>query len=184
MEEREREDFIDYLRVNAPAAKAVFMDPRETVFEENVRMNCFYCGKYGHNWRCPPNLPDIDYRKMFSEFDEGAFIYFVFQVVNKEDFESVRNESSIMLHKTLLTLEKWMWNHDRPTALSFGAGSCKLCKSGCGKNRCSNPYMSRSPLEAAGVNVVKTARKAGIQIHFPADRQLMRVGLIMWQNPE
>ena len=39
-------------------------------------------------------------------------------------------------------------------------------------------------MEATGVNVVKTAHKFGIDIHFPADNELMRVGLLMWQNPD
>ncbi len=184
MKEEEKNEFLACLSEYAPMAKAVFMNPRETVFEENVRMNCFYCGKYGRNWRCPPNLPDIDYPKMFSEFDEGVFVYYTFQTGDRQELGNIRHESSVMLHKTLLWLEKWMWNHDRPTAVSFGAGSCKLCKNGCGKNGCSHPYLSRSPLEAAGVNVIKTAKKAGIEIHFPADRQLMRIGLLVWQNPQ
>ncbi len=24
------------------------------VFEECVKMNCFYCGKYNISWKCPP----------------------------------------------------------------------------------------------------------------------------------
>lgn len=177
------DELTNYVKSIAPSAKVVFMKPREAVFEENVKMNCFYCGKYGRNWRCPPNLPDIDYPKMFAEFDAGAFIAYSFKIKDFSMFESIRTESSVTLHKTLLQLEKWMWNHDRPTTISFGAGSCKLCKGGCGKERCNNPYISRSPLEATGVNVIKTAEKFGIEIHFPADKDLMRIGLIMWQNP-
>lgn len=184
MNKKEQQEFLEYIKVVAPIAEAVFMNPKEAIFEESIKMNCYYCGKYGQNWRCPPNLPDIDYVKMFSEFDEGLFLSYKFQIDSKEEYDTIRNESSVVLHKALLRLEKWMWNHDRSTAISFGAGSCKLCKGGCGKERCNNPYMSRSPLEATGVNVVKTAHKFGIDIHFPADKELMRVGLIMWQNPD
>ena len=176
---------MDYLAEIAPEARGVPMTPSEAVFEENVRMNCFYCGKYGRNWRCPPNLPNIDYPKMFTEYDGGLFVAFTFPTegIPQEEYDYIRNESSVVLHKTLLQLEKWLYNHDSSTAISFGAGSCKLCKGGCGKERCNNPYMSRSPLEATGVNIVKTADKFGIKIHFPTDKQLMRVGLVMWQNP-
>ena len=140
------------------------------------------CEKYGRNWRCPPNLPDIDYPKMFNEYDEGMFVSFSFKLNDKEQFDNIRSESSVILHKTLLQLEKWFYNHNISTAISFGGGSCKLCKGGCGKERCNNPYMSRSPLEATGVNIVKTAKKFGIDIVFPTDEVLMRIGLIMWQN--
>lgn len=175
---------LEYCKTKAPRAELVFMDPKEAVFEECVRMNCFYCGKYGRNWRCPPHLPNIDYPKLFSEFDKGAFVSFSFAINGKREMAAIRNESSVVLHRTLLKLEKWLYEHDRPTAISFGAGSCKLCKNGCGKDGCNNPYMSRSPLEATGVNVIKTAHKFGLDIHFPPTHKLMRVGLILWQEPE
>lgn len=179
-----KNDLIEFCMSVAPEAKLVFMDPKEAVFEECVKMNCFYCGKYGRNWKCPPNLPQIDYPQMFSEYDEGMFVYFLFNVTSKAQYESIRNESSLVLHKALLQIEKWFYNHNRSTTVSFGAGSCKLCKGGCGKDRCNNPYMARSPLEATGVNIVKSAAKFGIDVKFPTEEKLMRLGLIMWQEPE
>ncbi|MDO4864047.1 MAG: DUF2284 domain-containing protein [Ruminococcus sp.] len=183
MEMTLKKELLEFCKEIAPEAECVFMDPKQAVFEECVKMNCFYCGKYGRNWRCPPNLPDIDYPKMFSEYDEGMFVAFTFDVTNKAQYESVRNESSVTLHKALLQIEKWFYDHNSSTAISFGAGSCKLCKGGCGKERCNNPYMSRSPLEATGVNIVKTAAKFGIDIKFPTPEKLMRVGLVLWQDP-
>ena len=185
MDKRLKEELLDFCKEIAPNANLVFMDPKEAVFEECVKMNCFYCGRYGRNWRCPPNLPNIDYPKMFSEYDEGMFVYYSFDVLdaNREQYDSIRTESSVVLHKTLLKMEKWLYNHNRSTAISFGAGSCKLCKGGCGKERCNNPYESRSPLEATGVNIIKTVEKYGIKITFPTVNKLMRLGLIMWQNP-
>lgn len=179
----QKEEFLSFCKDSAPDAEYVFMDPKEAVFEENVKMNCFYCGKYGNNWKCPPNLPNnIDYKKMFAEFDEGVFVVYRFDISDAQQFESIRTESSVILHKQLLKLEKWMYDHNMSNAVSFGAGSCKLCKGGCGKERCNNPYMSRSPLEAVGVNVIKTIKKYGIEIRFPTKKELMRVGLLLWQE--
>ena len=176
------EDLLRYLKEIAPIAKGVIISPQELVFEENVKMNCFYCGRYGNNWRCPPNLPALDYQKMTSEFDKGMFVVYTCPISKNDDYAAVRNESSIALHRTLLELEKWMWNHNKANALSFIGGSCKLCKGGCGKEKCNNPYQSRSPLEAIGVNVVKSAAKYGIDIHFPTKAQIIRCGLILWQE--
>lgn len=177
-----KEELLRALKELNPTVEGVFMEPKDLVFEENVKMNCFYCGKYSNNWRCPPNLPNIDYKKMVNEFDVGLFVFLKYEIKDKEEYAIVRNESSIVLHKILLALEKWMWNHNHSNALSFIAGSCKLCKGGCGKDKCNNPYMSRSPLEAIGVNVIKSARKYGIQINFPTDVSLMRIGLLLWQE--
>lgn len=178
----DRNELLSYLKEKNAIAEGVFLEPKELVFEENVKMNCFYCGKYNNNWRCPPNLPDIDYQKMMKEYDAGMFVVLTYNITGKETYSIIRNESSVTLHRLLLDMEKWMWNHNSSNAISFGAGSCKLCKGGCGKDKCNNPYMSRSPLEAVGVNVVKSARKYGINIEFPTDKKLMRVGLLLWQE--
>ncbi len=183
MSEDEKRAFVELFHNEGSGPRIVFMEPKRVVFEECVKMNCFYCGKYGQNWRCPPNLPDIDYPKMFSEYDEGAFVVYTFSYRDKTEYESIRSESSVTLHRTLLKMEKWMYNHNRSTTISFGAGSCKLCKNGCGKDKCNNPYLSRSPIEATGANILKTASKFGIDIRFPPSGELMRVGLIMWQDP-
>lgn len=167
-----------------PNAQGVFIEPKELVFEENVKMNCFYCGKYNNNWRCPPNLPDIDYVKMMDEYDEGLFVVLRYDIHSQEEYSTIRNDSSVTLHRILLQLEKFMWNHDSSTAISFIGGSCKLCKGGCGKEKCNNPYASRSPLEAVGVNVVKSAKKYGIDVRFPTEHQMVRIGLLLWQEPE
>ncbi len=176
------EEIIEYIHENFSDVIAVFMPPREVVFEENVKMNCYYCSKYGTNWRCPPNIPDIDYAKMFSEFDMGLLIKLEYKVSNYDDYSDLRRVSSNTLHKILLTLEKWLWNRGKSNAISFGAGSCKLCKDGCGKDKCKNPGLARCSLEAVGVNVVKTCEKAEIPITFPPVDVLARVGLIMWQK--
>ena len=180
----ERKKLLEYLKEKNPLAEGVFIEPEDLIFEENVKMNCFYCGKYNNNWRCPPNLPNIDYQKMMKEYDKGLLVALTYDIDDAENYSALRTESSVILHRLLLSLEKWMWNHNSSNAISFIGGSCKLCKSGCGKEKCNNPYMSRSPLEATGVNIVKSARKYGIDIKFPADKKLMRIGLLLWQEEE
>lgn len=162
----------DYLNI-VPA------EPKKLILESRTQMNCFYCGKYNHNWKCPPNLPAIDYQEMFSEYDFGAFVYLKMPF-RKETYADVRNESSILLYKALLDMEKVLWEYNRPLAISFVAGSCKLCKNGCGQERCSNPYMARSPIEATGVNVIKSAAVYGIEAVFPPKDTIMRIGYLLW----
>lgn len=154
-------------------------NPSDLVFEERTKMACFYCGRYRNCWTCPPNIPDIDYPRMFSEFGNGAFVW-VDVPYTDDTYQEVRRESSVRLHRALLSMERWLWDHGHTPALSFTAGSCKLCKNGCGKERCNNPYMARTPLEATGCNVVASAARAGIEIRFPPRGSLMRVGLIVW----
>ena len=176
-----KEKIIDVLCSLDERAQGIIINPSELIFEENVKMNCYYCGKYNVSWRCPPKLPDVNFEKMMSEFEYGMFIVMKFDIDNN-NYNSVRNESSITLHKLILSLEKWFWEHNNSNCLSFIGGSCKLCKNGCGKEKCNNPYMSRSPIEATGINVIKSIKKCGINITFPPDKYIMRIGLILWQE--
>lgn len=179
---REKQNLLAFLQEICPIAKGVFVKPEDAVFEENPKMNCYYCEKYKKNWRCPPYLPDLNYQKMFAEFEEGLLVWVDFQIDDPDDYQNVRNESSVILHRALLKLEQWMWKNNHPNAISFIGGSCKLCRNGCGIDGCNQPALSRSPLEATGCNVVKTARKYGVDVRFPCDKEIMRIGLILWQK--
>ena len=159
--------------------KAIVIEKETLDFEERVKMNCFYCGKYNSNWKCPPKIPMIDYRKMLNEFENAAFIYTESRM-DTADFNTIRNNSSVYLHRAMLECEKWLYEHNHSMALSFIGGSCKLCKNGCAPGQCANPYQARTPIEALGINVVKSAGKYGIEIKFPPEEKLIRIGLLLW----
>lgn len=162
-----------------PDVHGKLIDIKGVVFEERVKMNCFYCGKYNSNWKCPPHVPQLDWKMIMEEYENGAFIWLDYEYKEK-NFEEIRRETSIVLHKALLESERFFYQHNIPMAISFIGGSCKLCKDGCGKDRCNNPYMARSPLESISVNVVKSALNNGIEIKFPPESSLMRIGLVLW----
>lgn len=173
------QEFENLINTETQKYTIVPIDTKELIFEQRVKFNCFYCGKYNNCWKCPPKLPDIDYQKMFNEYDNSAFVYGKYYF-NSNNYQIVRNESSTLLHKSLLKIEKCLWDNNYSMAISFIGGSCKLCKNGCGKEKCNNPYMARSPLEATGVNIVKSAEKYGIDVTFPPKDFIMRLGLILW----
>ncbi len=174
------EDMINSVRVKNPYVEGKEIDPSKLIFEERVKMSCFNCGKYSTNWKCPGNMPkNIDYEKMVKEFENGAFIILKLPFT-EANYNDVRTESSVQLHKIMLNLEKYLWDHDAALVLSFIGGSCKLCKNGCGRERCNNPYKSRSPVEAIGINVIKSAALYDIPVSFPPEKVMMRLGLILW----
>lgn len=174
------ETLTDAVREQYPGIRLLPANPKAFCFEERVLMNCFYCKNYNLNWKCPPRIPKIDYQRMMAEYDNGAFVLFEF-AVNEDNFSEIRAKSTNDLHHALLALEKYLWEHDRPMAISFIGGSCKLCKNGCGPERCNNPYLARVPFEATGVNVLKTVEEqTGLHLSFPPREKLSRVGLLLW----
>lgn len=168
-----------YIQQDFDTIRLVEMKPADLEFEERVRMSCFYCGKYGNNWKCPPNIPNLDYQKMVREFQYGVFVVNRMEFI-EENYEEIRSSSSVTLHKSLLKMEQYMWNQNVTPVMSFIGGSCKLCRNGCGKEQCNNPYESRTPLEAIGVNVIKSAKKYGIEVNFPPKDFIMRIGALFW----
>jgi len=151
----------------------------DIIFEQNTKINCFYCGRYNNSWKCPPRIPDIDYKAMIHEFKSAAFIYKNFYI-NEENRDTIRSDSTNLIHKCLLDLEKFFYDNNIANSLSFIGGSCKLCKTGCGKEKCNNPYQARMPVEAIGINVIKTLAQKGVNIDFPVIDEMKRVGLIIW----
>ena len=155
------------------------VDFSNLVFEERILMNCFYCGRYNNNWRCPPRIPALDFPKMINEFDNIAFVYKRYEIT-QENREAVRVDSTNHLHKSLLAMENVVFKSGIPTTLSFIGGSCKLCKNGCGEARCNNPYLSRTPLEATGMNIEKSAANYDIRIIWPTSNHILRLGMLLW----
>ena len=173
------DEMMGYVQKTYPMIRGKAIEAENIFFEERVKMNCFYCGRYNNNWKCPPHIPNIDYKKMIGEYSNRAFVY-VEMPINENNYAVVRNESSVYLHRAMLLCEEWLYQNNEPMAISFIGGSCKLCKNGCMPEKCANPYDSRSPLEALGINVVKSAAAAGIDIKFPAADYMMRIGLLLW----
>ncbi|MGN2369743.1 DUF2284 domain-containing protein [Clostridium cagae] len=157
------------------------IDLSSVEFDEKVILKCFHCKNYKRKWTCPPNIPQISYKKIFEECENALLVYCKIPFSSDKQFDHVREESTNLVHKMLLQLEKELYNLNEPLAISFIGGSCKLCKDGCTKEVCRCPQASRIPLEATGVNVIKLFKNtAGIDIVFPPKEYLFRVGLLIW----
>jgi predicted metal-binding protein len=113
------------------------------------------------------------------EYTNGLLVYCQMPF-KEEEYKAVRTESTNLVHKALLNLEKVLWDQNYPLAVSYIGGSCKLCKNGCAADHCRNPYLSRIPIEATGINLITTLKKVGIEIAFPVTDCLSRYGLLLW----
>ena len=151
-------------------------------FEERVKLKCFYCNKYNHKWTCPPKIPKVNYETIIKkEYSKGFLVHYK-EKINKANFEQVRLSTTVKLHQALLKAEKFLYDNNYVMVLSFIGGSCKLCKNGCNPEKCNNPQLARIPMDAAGINVVKTAKQVGYDINFPIGNTLSRYGLLLWEE--
>lgn len=88
------------------------------IFEKRVRLNCFYCSKYDTKWTCPPRIPELDYEVILSEYQNLAILKYE-RIFSKEEFDLVRSESTNDVHRMLLKLEKYLYEHNDSLAISF-----------------------------------------------------------------
>lgn len=159
--------------------KLALAPPSIFVFEERVKLLCFHCVKYNNCFTCPPKIPKLNYKRIINEYKNCAVVYCNMNF-NKKNYEEIRSASTNLIHRAILRLEKVLRDHNNPMVLSFIGGSCKLCKGGCPSDKCRNSYLARIPVEAIGINLVKSLEKINIKIKFPVIDNIYRYGLIFW----
>ena len=159
------------------ATQAFAVLPDDVIFDDRAKLQCFNCRNYNKKLTCPPNIPDLNYKEMISRYIKGLLVV-VKMEFSEETFERVRMESTNKLHNILLKLEKIAFNQDNYFTTSFIGGSCKLCPDGCSSS-CRYPEKARIPVEALGINVVKTVKRFGLELKFPVKDYLYRIGLLM-----
>lgn len=151
------------------------------IIEERVKLQCFHCEKYNVKWTCPPKIDKFDFPKLFEEYSNAMIVYCKIPYSNDIEYTKVRNDSTNLLHRTLLGMEKLLYENNESLSISFIGGSCKLCENGCSSEKCRLPHMARIPLEATGVNVIKLIKSTlDMDIVFPLDKHMYRFGLILW----
>ena len=154
--------------------------PKDFVFDDKALLKCFYCEKYGKNFRCPPNIPSLDYRKLINDCENAVLFCYKTCFCDGQIKDNDRKYSSQQLHSKVLVAEKILWDNNHPLAISFIGGSCKLCGPECPGTECQSPQKSRIMLEAIGVDITKTAAKVGVEIVYPPVCHFWRVGAVLW----
>ena len=123
-----------------------------------VRFKCAHgCSGYNANWQCPPHSPDENKtRDMLACYGRAILVQ---GTPPGRDF-----------HDKLLELERLCFLEGYPKALAFGAGPCPVCKNCDTGHPCRFPDKARPSLEACGVDVYETARRAGWDLEPVKDR--------------
>lgn len=176
-------------------AKDVKVIPAADIVVENrVPLKCRAgCISYGKKLICPPYVPTPDeFRKILSEYRYALLVKFIspaeadpavicsiYKYWLDPEAPADRKEQATQFWKDhfngtgafapmMLELERTAFNAGNPFALAFVNGSCRLCET-CNVKAgiCVHPTQARIPEHAVGVNMVKTAEKAGMPIRFP-----------------
>jgi predicted metal-binding protein len=154
------------------------------------------CPHYGKGLRCPPYTPSIDeFRKILNDYSFAMVIKLKqpeisneikskYNLDNLEELDRLQDRyddvdktsaklwSDFAVHYKnvligLLELEKAAFNMGHTFATVFFAGRCMLCeKCDVETGMCRNPVIARFSAESMGINLLKTAENAGIELKF------------------
>jgi len=178
------------------AADAKVIPASDVAVENRVALKCRAgCIGYGKKLTCPPHVPTPDeFRKILAEYRYALLVKFISPAeadpdvicsiykywldpaapadkkAEAEKFWKDHFNGTGSFAPMMLELERTAFNAGNPFALAFINGSCRLCET-CNVKAgiCVHPTQARIPEHAVGVNMVATAKKAGMPIRFPVE---------------
>jgi len=135
--------------------------------EDWVRQKCEYgCTGYARHFTCPPYSPTPEEtRKRLQGYRQALLVEFT-RMGEKEDQSAV--------YQVMYELERAAFLSGFYKAFSYSSGPCRICRS-CkaeevrspseySKRECRDKKRARPSMEACGIDVYQTARKAGYKI--------------------
>lgn len=165
------EKIVKMLKKSAKEKGANFakvIPTRDIFVEDHVRLKCQYgCDRFARFFTCPPYAPTPDEtRKILENYNQGLLVEFT-GLMDKGQQRGV--------HEIMFELEKEAFLNGLYKAFAYTAGPCRICES-CpaekvespnefSKKDCKNPEKARPSMEACGIDVYRTARKAGCKIN-------------------
>lgn len=166
-------------------ASSVKLIKAEDIIVENwVRQKCQYgCSGYARYFSCPPYSPTPEEtKKRLQEYNLALLI----------EFSKLKaKEKQPDVHEIMYELEREAFLSGFYKAFAYAAGPCRLCKicpaseienpNEYSKKNCINPSKARPSMEACGINVFQTVRKANYKIDVVRsfDDCFSRFGLLL-----
>lgn len=124
-----------------------------------VRLKCQYgCDGYGQCLVCPPYSPSPEQtQKVLDCYRRAVLVHF-------KDFNNTKPQM-VKLERTVFLKGAWK-------AFALGAGPCRYCSS-CPleAGRCRHAEKARPAMEACGIDVYTTVKKAGLPIEVVKNRR-------------
>lgn len=161
--------------------RAVVILANQVVVDERVRLKCQVpcCPNYGHNLRCPPNvMPVAEFREVISRY--SAVLVVQVKAGGADERSLVMAERNVQI--LLGDLEKKALAMGWYLAAGLGAACCRMCEECVGASSglpCRNPGQARPSAEAMGIDVLRTAERAGIPFSLNDPGEVIYTGILL-----
>lgn len=177
-EEKLKRDLNELVKlVERHGGEAKVMDTRDIVVDERARLKCMYppCRWYGSSIMCPPHLklvPSVT-RRIVRMYRYAVLIRLGTPVEDLAGPEWTKSHvpHELKLREVVSLVESGAHNMGYYFAMGFAAGECSLCLSqniecdALKTGKCRYPLKARPAMEAAGIDVFATVKKAGWEIY-------------------
>ncbi len=183
-------------KAGATAAKVISAEL--VVIDERVRLKCEVprCAGYGEYLTCPPHVMSVDrFARILSKYKRCLLVQVEAKHIDSLDKGRNRIDHALLKEKRELhrpfklkllqvveAVEAAAFKKGLRFAAGFVGGSCVLC----GRcvddktsERCRHPFRARPPMEAVGIDVIKTAENAGLLIHLSSSKNVLWTGLVL-----
>ena len=154
------EKLEDFCRkaIELGAIKAKIIKAEDVIVADWVRLKCQYgCGGYGKRLTCPPYSPTpTETRKVIAGYRRAILLKF-------RSCQESDDQPAINIHKFITEMERDLFLSGYYAAFGMACGPCDLCTQ-CNLKECQEPDLARPSMEACGIDVYATARKAGFKI--------------------
>lgn len=149
--------------------RAAIIPAREIGVEDWVAQKCRTgCPGYGRGLQCPPHSPDPkEMRSILGSYQKALLVQGV--PPGKE------------FHQRLLSLERHCFLAGFHQALALGSGPCTVCEKCDVSQPCRFPGKARTSMEACGIDVYGTVRRAGWRLTpvREKDGYVKKIGLVL-----
>ena len=187
------------------ADRAAPLPATSVVVDERVRLKCRIprCSSYGRNLMCPPHVPgpeetraalaryadvlivqrDIAVTQVQVDAALDGKTYAESRALGAEDVgcDNEITAAQNAFAKLMSALEREAFRLGYRFAAAYAGGDCVLCEvcEGIEDGVCRHPFEARPSAEAVGVDVIATARAAGLDIEMPAVDRASWTGMLL-----
>ncbi|MBN1412257.1 MAG: DUF2284 domain-containing protein [Spirochaetales bacterium] len=175
----QNEAAIDKIITSKGFSEYKWINPKDIVVAQWVRVKCtFGCNDYGLG-ACPPNTPTVDdCGRFFNEYDTGLII----RMETTADKDAYPANWSLEMTNKLLEVEREIFLKGYYKAFLLNQSCCSLCEE-CPGNRleCLDKSRSRPSPESFAVDVYQTVRNAGLKIEVVSENpsEITRIAILL-----
>jgi predicted metal-binding protein len=184
--------------IKAGATNAEIIPAKRVAVDERVRLKCEVprCAGYGQFLTCPPHVMPVEtFKKVLSGYKWGLLVQVEAKGIDSTDkgtgrinptilkkYKDLHRPFKLKLLRIVETVESAAFKQGMRFASGFVGGSCILCKR-CVDDKasqpCRHPFRARPPMEAVGIDVIKTASNAGLPITLSSSSNVLWTGLVL-----